>query len=172
MGDITEFKGDTIVNATNPRMLHGGGVCGAIYDAIQRAGKEHYRMFLYELSLIQKIDMLGNKLTYGTTKVTSAPGLGVRYIYHTLGANSNHHPDLIQQKKIIFSCYYSCLMTAVKMGIRSIAFPLISAGFYGCSKQIVAESLSLALRHFKRNFPSSNLYIYLFIRDQDDRSLF
>ena len=46
IGDITSdeiLKGhDAIVNATNPAMMHGGGVCGAIFDKVGTKELEAY----------------------------------------------------------------------------------------------------------------------------------
>ena len=48
VGDITSnniLEGhDAIVNATNPAMMHGGGVCGAIFD---KAGSRELTKILW-----------------------------------------------------------------------------------------------------------------------------
>ena len=42
LGDITEYDVDVIVNAANKGMIHGGGVCGAICNAVKDSGLKNY----------------------------------------------------------------------------------------------------------------------------------
>ena len=54
-GDITKLEVDAIVNAANPYLNHGAGLCGAIYDSILRSGKDNYQ------NLLDQIDAIPNK---------------------------------------------------------------------------------------------------------------
>ena len=67
--DITKMNVDAVVNAANPALCMGGGVCGAIFRA---AGEE-------ELS--RACAALGGCET-GQAVITSGFGLSAQYIVH------------------------------------------------------------------------------------------
>ena len=69
---ITNIKADAIVNAANSSLLHGGGVCGYIFDA---AGDE-------ELSAA--CNKIGHCNT-GSAVITPAFNLDAKYIIHAVG---------------------------------------------------------------------------------------
>ncbi len=116
LGDITTCSVDAIVNAANTRMRGGGGVDGAIH----RAGGP---------AILQDcIARFPHGLATGDAGWTTAGDLPARWVIHTVGPNYNAGQ---RDRTLLESCYRRSLQVADELGVRSIAFPLISAGIYG-----------------------------------------
>ena len=112
------MKTDAIVNAANPALLAGSGVCGAIFRA---AGYD-------ELSAEcrQKAPC-----PTGQSVLTSAYRLPARYIIHTAGPRRQ---GVGGRSEHLASCYSHSSGTAMKAGCKSISFPLISSGHFWLSR--------------------------------------
>ena len=114
-GDITEEDVDAVVNAANPGLARGGGVCGAIFAA---AGPE----------LDAACAELGGCAT-GDAKATPGFRLPARWIIHAVGPV--WHGGDRGEADLLASAYRRSLAVADEIGARSVAFPAISTGIYG-----------------------------------------
>lgn len=114
-GDITAEQTDAVVNAANPALARGAGVCGAIFA---KAGP----------GLDDACTALGGCPT-GEAKATPGFGLPARWIVHAVGpvwqGGDRGEPELLA------SAYRRSLEAAAGAGARSVAFPAISTGIYG-----------------------------------------
>jgi len=125
--DITKMEVDCIVNASNPALLHGGGVCGAIFDA---SGAAELTGFIAQ--------HYGLGCQTGQVVVTPGFNLPAKYILHTVGPDMREHTQHVGDL-LLTACYGNCVMTAIKEGLTSIAFPAISTGIFGFDKKKAAK---------------------------------
>ena len=125
-GDITKQWVDAIVNAANVHLLHGSGVCGAIFDA---AGPRELQAACDRLAPIET----------GEAVITPGFALPAAHVVHTAGPvyRGGGHGE----EGLLRACYRNSLDAAFAEGCRSIAFPLISSGIFGYPKD---EALSVA----------------------------
>jgi O-acetyl-ADP-ribose deacetylase (regulator of RNase III) len=118
-GDITAQEVDAIVNAANTRMRGGGGVDGAIHRA---AGPD---------LLDECIQRFPRGLATGDAGWTHGFQLKARWVIHVVGPNRNAGET---DRSLLTSCYARALAVADRLGARTVAFPLVSAGVYGWPK--------------------------------------
>ena len=113
--DITTLAVDAIVNAANPALAPGGGVCGSIFQAAGPA-------------LVGACATLGGCPT-GEARATPAFRLPARHIVHAVaprwqGGSSG-------EATLLASAYRSALALADALGCTSVAFPALGTGIYG-----------------------------------------
>ncbi|APE30240.1 RNase III inhibitor [Halomonas aestuarii] len=125
-GDIArQCDIDTVVNAANAQLRSGGGVAGALHRAAGPGLAEECR----PLAPIRP----------GEAVITGAHGLPNRHVIHCLGPvyGVDEPAD-----ELLAACYRNALELAERHGIRSIAFPALSAGAFGYPP---AEAARIAL---------------------------
>lgn len=135
-GDITAQEVDAVVNAANRGMRGGGGVDGAIH----RAGGPAI--------LEDCVRRFPSGLATGDAGWTTAGSLPARWVIHVVGPNRNAGET---DRELLLSCYRRALEVASELDVRSIAFPLVSAGVYGWPKD---DAIACALEVL-RSAPAS-----------------
>ncbi|KUP22262.1 macro domain-containing protein [Paenibacillus sp. DMB5] len=127
-GDITAWKGDIIVNASNSGLYGGGGVDGAIH----RAGGPQIAA---ECAVIRQKQ---GGVMPGEAAFTTAGRLPNLGIIHTVGPIWKGGGA--GEEATLARCYISSLDLACARGARSIAFPNISTGIYNFPKKLACET--------------------------------
>ena len=149
LGDITEFRGDAVVNAANKTLLGGGGVDGAIHRA---AGPE----LLAECRTLQGCET-------GEAKITKGYNLPAVYVIHTVGpVYSGVASDPVQ----LAACYRNSLRLAIEYKLQSIAFPAISCGAYGYPVQEAAGIAVGTVQQFLSD-SRADLDVYFYCFDEE-----
>ena len=145
--DITKMQVDAIVNSANPRAIVGGGVDRAIHQA---AGAE----------LLAARRKIGN-IAAGTAAVTPAYRLHARYVIHTVGPvwQDGSHGE----RELLSRAYQNSLRLAAERDCSSIAFPLLSAGVFGCPSEIAIAAAVQAIRDFLQEH---DMDVYLVVFDR------
>ena len=118
--DIVNSDCDVIVNAANCDMLGGSGVDGAIHGA---AGH----------SLYEECRKIG-RVEHGELRVTKGYRLKAEHIIHVVGPIYQKHDN-----GMLSNCYKQALDTALMLGAKRIAFPLISTGKFSFPKELAAR---------------------------------
>ncbi|MBA4370525.1 MAG: O-acetyl-ADP-ribose deacetylase [Coriobacteriaceae bacterium] len=131
LGDITRVHADAIVNAANPHLAPGGGVCGAIHAAGGPQVAAECRAWVEAHGPVPP----------GGAAITGAGRLPARRVIHAVGPVWHGGGD--HEAEILASAYRSAIALAEAEGLTSVAFPSISTGIYGYP---VAAAAPVALR--------------------------
>jgi O-acetyl-ADP-ribose deacetylase (regulator of RNase III) len=131
-GDITEQEVDAVVNAANNSLMGGGGVDGAIH---RKGGPR----ILEECKKV-RADLYPEGLPTGEAVATTGGDLPAEWVIHTVGPVYSTKED---RSQLLAACHVNSLRVADELGVRTIAFPAISAGVYGYP---VDEAAQVALR--------------------------
>ncbi len=146
--DITRMDVDAIVNAANPALKMGGGVCGAIFSA---AGAEKLQR---ECDAIKGCNV-------GEAVITKGYGLPARFIIHTAGPVWRGGDR--GEEELLYNCYANSLNLALKHDLKSIAFPLISSGIYGYPKD---QALQIAISAIEKFLLKHEMTVYLVLYEK------
>lgn len=144
-GDITKLSCDAIVNAANCSLLGGGGVDGAIHYA---AGPE----------LLAECRTLHGCKT-GEAKITKGYNLPARFVIHTVGPVYYEHTPA-ESESLLTSCYENSLKLAKEKGLKTIAFPLISAGVYGYPQREAIKAAIETMKLHQNDFDEITLILF------------
>lgn len=137
-GDITDQKVDAIVNAANHSLL-GGGVDGMIHMV---AGP----------GLWKECKTL-NGCETGESKITKGYDLPADYVIHTVGPVYDHEDG--KEELLLSNCYTNSLKVAEQHGLKSIAFPAISAGAFGYPKDKAAYVATETVKYYVSRHPDA-----------------
>ena len=143
--DITKMKLDAIVSATDPDFSGSGGADGSI----QRAAGHG--------SLLKRL----GALRPGEAKLTRAGRLPCKYLIYTVGPVWQGGDR--GEAEVLASCYRKCLELAEKKGLKSLAFPLISSGSFGCPKDLALHTAVSAISAF---LLEREMEVYLVVYDR------
>ena len=162
--DIVTFKGDAIVNAGNPSLGDGSGVCGCIWKAAtggDAATASSLRDELKKFKPNNEPVAVGSAHTSGAYKLSA-----VRWIIHAVGPNCSTAPydkDLPAAIQALHSAYSNSLREAfVEHDAKTIMIPPISTGIFKFPLQDAAVVAVKACKEFLDGIdPSRKLTIYL-----------
>ncbi len=148
---------EAIVNTANDNPTVGAGCDTAIYNA---AG--------FDELLAYRKEKIGY-VPQGEVFITPAFGLPARYIIHAVSPCFNDKQgDEGEKEELLRACYRKSLMLAKEYGIKSITFPLISAGGYGCPKEI---SMRIGLDEINAFLMDNDMEIYLLVFGDSETEL-
>lgn len=146
--NIADMKTDAVVNTANPLPIVGPGVDAEIY---RKAGSKL-------LEARKKIGRLE------VCQVAATPGfdLSAKYIIHVSGPR--WYGGDKGEKVLLRQCYLNALHLAVKLKCKSIAFPILAAGFYHFPGEI---ALHIAVETCKNFLETHELQVALVVFDKE-----
>ncbi|MBD3253270.1 macro domain-containing protein [Candidatus Pacearchaeota archaeon] len=138
LGDITNLEVDSIVNAANENMVHGGGVAEAIADAAGEEFIKESRDFINKRGRLK----VGDAVYTGSGNLKNK---GVKYVIHAVGPRGGNKDLLEKVVRNIFEL-------AKRIGVRSIALPAVSCGIFGFDKKLGSKLIFEISKEHEGNF--------------------
>ena len=151
IGDITSdeiLKGhDAIVNATNPAMMHGGGVCGAIFDKV---GTKELEAYIKE--------NFKTLMRVGEVRITPGFNLGMDIIF----AQGPKYYEYDNPLKVLQTTYLNLLNEININNYKNILLPSLGTGIYGFNHEEVGKMVVSTITEFiKDKEINIDLVLYL-----------
>lgn len=147
--DITKLSVDAIVNAANPRLLPGAGVCETIFN---EAGYDELSAACEALAPVPN----------GQAVITPGFRLQAKYVIHAVGPR--YQDGRHGESEILRQAYLNSLILAESHGCQSIAFPLIANGVYGYPAQ---EALTIATTTIRTYLNDHDLDVTLVVYNRN-----
>ena len=102
----------------------------------------------------------------GQAKLTKAYNLPAKYVLHTVGPIISGRVTK-RDRKLLASCYRSCLKLAAENGLQSVAFCCISTGEFHFPHELAADIAAETVRDFLQREASVQKVIFNVFKDLD-----
>ena len=151
VGDITNDDilkdHDAIVNATNPAMMHGGGVCGAIFD---KAGSTLLSNYIK--------NNFSTNMVVGEMRITPGFKIGMDIIF-AQGPKYYECDNPIDELK---KTYLNLLDTIKNNNYKNVLLPSLGTGIYGFKHGDVGKMVVDAINEYIKDTDINiDLVLYL-----------
>ncbi|XP_053803921.1 protein mono-ADP-ribosyltransferase PARP14-like [Vidua chalybeata] len=140
-GNLCDYPVDVVVNASNEKLKHIGGLADALARAAGPALQEECDELVRKLGSLQP----------GCAVITRAGNLPCKNVIHAVGPRWNEK-ELQKCVWLLRKTVKKCLQLADIYNHRSIALPAISGGIYGFPPQICADSIVSSIRETLEEF--------------------
>ena len=140
---------DLIVNPTNPYMLSGGGVCGAIFEKAGKDELEEYTQQEYDTNM--KI---------GEVRITPGFNLGMDIMF----VQGPKEWEVSNPIEVLIDTYEKMLENIYVHDYKNVLIPSLGTGIYGFKHEDVGHKVYNTLKDFLDNH---NINIDLVIFDLD-----
>lgn len=147
--DITKMKTDAIVIPANEELVQGSGTSTAIYEA---AGED---------ALEKACRMIGH-CDMGRAVITKGFNLPAKYIIHAVCPR--WYDGESNEQVLLYSAYTKSLELAAKYKLKSIAFPLLSAGNYEYPRD---KALMVASQAISAFLMKNDMDVYIVFYDSE-----
>lgn len=147
--DITQMNTDAIVIPANEELKQGSGTSRGIFEA---AGEEALEAACREIG---HCDM-------GHAVMTGGFKLPAKYIIHAVCPR--WYDGESNEEELLYSAYADSLRIAKEQGLKSVAFPLLSAGNYEYPRD---KALNVASHAFADFLAENEMDIYLVFYDKE-----
>lgn len=164
-GDITTLRCDAIVNAANSGMTGCYIPChGCIDNAIHTYAGIQLRLECSEIMRHQ-----GYEEETGKAKITRGWNLPSSHVIHTVGPIVYTGKPTAEDRRLLSSCYQSCLSVADENNLGSIAFSCISTGEFHFPNHEAAKIALETVRDYLWKAGSSIKVVFNVFKDEDKR---
>lgn len=147
--DITKMQVDAVVNPSNSMLQCGRGTSQAIFN---EAGAKVLAGALAEIG----------ECSEGEAVITKGFNLPAKYIIHAVCPKWRGKDA--ETYELLGRSYTSALMLAKQYALKTVAFPLLSSGFYGWPK---AEALHEATAAISRFLLAEDMTVYIVLYDHE-----
>lgn len=161
-GDITTLRCGAIVNAANSGMTGCYSPCHNCIDNCIHT----YAGVQLRLACDTIIRKQGHEEGTGQAKITPAFNLPCEYVLHTVGPIVSGRLTE-EHKRLLASCYRSCMELAEQYDLPSIAFCCISTGVFHFPNEEAAEIAIKTVEEYREQTKSSMKVIFNVFGDRD-----
>lgn len=169
IGDITSneilINHDLIINPTNPQMVCGAGVSGAIFkkagvDILEKYTQEHYNINYFSDNY--KIE---NIMKVGDVRITPGFDIGMDIMF-VQGPKQWEHNNSIELLK---KTYFNMLDQIVEKNYKNILIPSLGTGDYGFTHSEVGRIVKGLLKNYARD---KDINIDLVLYNENDKQYY
>lgn len=152
---------DLIVNPTNPRMVCGAGVSGAIFkkagvDALENYTQGHYNISFYTTNNLMEI---------GEIRITPGFNLDMDIMF----VQGPKEWEFDNSEEILFDVYKKMLNEMYKNNYKNILLPSLGTGDYGFEHQKIGKRVSKIIEDFVRD---KDINIDLVLFNENDKKYY
>ena len=134
---------DAIINPTNPRMVCGSGVSGAIFHKAGVDDLERYTALKYGISYFHE----ENLMEVGMVRVTPGFQLGMDILF-VQGPEAYAYSSLEEAIHALLKTYEAMLEVVISRGYKRVLCPSLGTGNYGFTHKDTAKKVVSLLENF------------------------